>query len=415
MKSLCKHFNQEEKEQAFYMADLGVIYRQHRRWQRNLEKVKPFYGMHPDLQRPCRAATELGVAVKANPDPVLLRLLASLGTGFDCASRGEMEIVLSLGVEPDRIIYAHPCKPNSHIRHAQREGVKKMTFDSVDELLKVKAIFPEAELILRILTDDSSSHCPFQDKFGAPLPYVSQLLQTARTLGLNIIGVSFHIGSMASDPSLFIKAVQDSRTVFDMAQEFGFRLKVLDVGGGFSDQSFEAMSKTLMTALDETFLCDVHFVAEPGRFYVATALTLACNVIARRDVRQEAGEIMYMLFLSDGIYGSFLDNALYDEQRQACILHSASNETSEAPIEYILWGPTCDGLDSIMKNVSFDKTLNVGDWLKFPNMGAYTATLSTSFNGFTNKLEVFYVSSESDCTAFLQEWNRYDWCKLRSV
>ena len=123
-------------------------------------------------------------------------------------------MVSSLGVDPGRIIYAHPCKPNSHIRHAQREGVKKMTFDSIDELLKIKEIFPDAELILRILADDTSSQYSFQDKFGAPLNYVSQLFQTASKLGLNVVGVSFHIGSVASDPSLFTKAVRDARTVF---------------------------------------------------------------------------------------------------------------------------------------------------------------------------------------------------------
>lgn len=369
MKSMCERFNRNEEEQSFFMEDLSEMYRQHRRWERNLEKVKPFYGMHPNLQPLLRTATELWMAVKANPDTVLLRLLASLGTGIDCASRGEVEIVLGLGVEPGRIIYAHPCKPNSHIRYAQREGVKKMTFDSIDELLKIKAIFPDAELILRILTDDSSSHCPFQDKFGATLNYVSQLFQTASTLGLNVVGVSFHIGSGATDPLLFVKAVRDSRTVFNLAKEFGFCLKVLDVGGSFSDRSSEAMSKVLMAALDDEFPRDVHFVAEPGRFYVATALTLACNIIARRDARQGAGEIMYMLFLSDGIYGSFLDTALYNEPRQPCFLFSAIKEATETPVEYSLWGPTCDGIDRIMKQVYFHKALNVGDWLYFPNMG----------------------------------------------
>ena len=405
MKSMCESFNRNEEEQSFFMADLGEIYRQHRRWERNLKKVKPFYGMHPNLQLFLRAVTELWIAVKANPDAVLLRLLASLGTGFDCASRGEIELVLGLGVEPSRIIYAHPCKPNSHIRLAQRKGLKKMTYDSIDELLKIKAIFPDAELILRILTDDSSSHCPFQDKFGAPLNYVSQLFQTASTLGLNVIGVSFHIGSGATDPLLFVKAVQDSRSVFNVAKEFGFYLKVLDVGGGFSDRSFEAMSKTLMTTLDNEFPRDVHFVAEPGRFYVATALTLACNIIARRDIRQGSRETKCMLFLSDGIYGSFLDTALYGEPRQPSILFSAIEEATETPMEYSLWGPTCDGIDRIMKLVYFHKALNVGDWLYFPNMGAYAASQSTNFNGFSNKLEVFYVSSEPEAMAFLQQWH----------
>lgn len=276
-----------------------------------------------------------------------------------------------------------------------------MTFDSVDELLKIQTIFPDAELILRILTDDSSSRCPFQDKFGAPLNHVSQLFQTASTLRLNIVGVSFHIGSGATDPLLFVAAVRNSRAVFNLAREFGYRLTILDVGGGFTDGSFDVMSQVLTTVLNDEFPRDVQFVAEPGRFYVASALTLACNIIARRDSRQGAGEIKYMLFLSDGIYGSFLDNALYDEPRQAGILSSASEGATEIPIEYSLWGPTCDGLDRVMKQVYFHKALNVGDWLYFPNMGAYTASQSTCFNGFSGRLDVFYISSEPNIAAFL--------------
>ena len=190
-----------------------------------------------------------------------------------------------------------------------------------------------------------------------------------------------------------------------MAKEYGFCLTVLDIGGGFSDRSFEAMSKVLVTALDDEFPHDVHFVAEPGRFYVASALNLACNIIARWKARPEAGEIMN-LFLSDGIYGNFLDTALYDEPREPRILLNADEEATETPMEYSLWGPTVDGMDRIVKQVSFHKTLNVGDWLYFPNMGAYAASQSTCFNGFSNKLKVFYVSSEPEATAFLQQGHK---------
>ncbi|PHH91102.1 hypothetical protein CDD83_1674 [Cordyceps sp. RAO-2017] len=77
-------------EDTFYVADLGHVYRQHLRWKKNLPRVKPFY------------------AVKCNPDPQVLRLLAGLGTGFDCASKTEIEQVLAMGISPDRVIYAQP-------------------------------------------------------------------------------------------------------------------------------------------------------------------------------------------------------------------------------------------------------------------------------------------------------------------
>lgn len=132
-------------------------------------------------------------------------MLAKLGNGFDCASQGEIEQVLNLGVDPARIIYAQPCKTKSYIRYAAKMGVKQMTFDNADELHKIRNFFPGAELILRILTDDSASLCQLSVKFGASLDKTQDLLDLARSLGLKVTGVSFHVGSGATDPGSFTK------------------------------------------------------------------------------------------------------------------------------------------------------------------------------------------------------------------
>jgi ornithine decarboxylase len=88
---------------------------------------------------------------------MVLRTLNALGTGFDCASKGEMQAVLEMGVDPSRIIYANPCKQVSHLRYAAAKNIRMMTFDNADELRKVKLHHPNAQLVLRILTDDSKS------------------------------------------------------------------------------------------------------------------------------------------------------------------------------------------------------------------------------------------------------------------
>lgn len=120
---------------------------------------------------------------------MVVKLLASLGLGFDCASKSEIQQVLDLGVEPNRIIYANPCKQSSFIRYAAQQNVAKMTFDNAEELHKIKMLYPNAELVLRILTDDSKSLCQLGLKFGAPLDTVDYLLRTAKELDLNVIGV----------------------------------------------------------------------------------------------------------------------------------------------------------------------------------------------------------------------------------
>ena len=144
----------------------------------------------------------------------MLKLLSALGTGFDCASKTEIEQVLSMGTSPDRIIYAQPCKTNSYVRYVKTMGVKQMTFDNADELYKIAKLFPGAELFLRITTDDTSSLCRLSMKFGAAMDTTESLLTLARDLGLNVVGVSFHVGSGASDPMAFFKAVRDAHIVF---------------------------------------------------------------------------------------------------------------------------------------------------------------------------------------------------------
>ena len=346
-------------------------------------------------------------AVKCNPDPQILSLLASLGTGFDCASKAEIESVLALGIDPSRIIYAQPCKTKSYVRYAANAGVKQMTFDNADELYKTKALFPEAELFLRILTDDSASLCRLSLKFGASLDATQGLLELAKELGLNVVGVSFHVGSGASDPQSFVQAVKDSRAVFDQASAVGYDLRTLDVGGGFVSESFDEMACVLSEALDEYFPPHVRIIGEPGRYYVSSAFTLACNIIARRDLPDlERGDTSYMLYLNDGVYGNF-SSIIFDHQNPiAQILRSQYSradrrEGQGGPVQYSIWGPTCDGIDCITPRCAFDRVLDVGDWLFFEDMGAYTKCSATRFNGFTDKHEVIYVCSEIGARAIM--------------
>ncbi|KAI0194597.1 ornithine decarboxylase [Astrocystis sublimbata] len=384
-------------EDTFFVGDLGEVYRQHMRWKKNLPRVKPFY------------------AVKCNPDPKVLQLLAGLGTGFDCASKAEIEQVLNMGVDPSRIIYAQPCKTNSYVRFVANQGVKQMTFDNADELRKIAKLFPDAELFLRILTDDSSSLCRLSLKFGASLDTTDDLLRLAKELGLNVVGVSFHVGSGASDPMAFSKAVKDADVVFKQAYAHGFDLKTLDVGGGFTGDSFETMAHVLREALDQYFPPHVNIIAEPGRYYVSSAFSIACSIIARRTIDNPiTGETSYMVYMNDGVYGNFSCIMFDHQQPEAKILRTgmrtyhdtalanAVPEGVRAGTEYSIWGPTCDGIDQITKSIRFAQELDVGDWLYFEDMGAYTKCSATMFNGFSNMHDVIYVCSEPGAKAILR-------------
>lgn len=339
-----------------------------------------------------------------------------MGTGFDCASKAELEQVLKIGVDPSRIIFAQPCKIKSHVRYANGQGVKQMTFDNAEELYKVKQLYPDAELFLRILTDDSESLCRLSMKFGASLDDSGSLLRLAKELGLNVAGVAFHVGSGASDPKAFLRAIQDARFVFDQAAELGFSLRTLDIGGGFVPDTFDRMASIVSIALDQYFPPNVRIIAEPGRYYVSNAFNIACHVIARRTVIEpELGTKKYMLYLNDGVYGNFSsimfdhqhptprvlkcgDEILYDSVVNGCEFDKRTKVT-----EYSIWGPTCDGIDCISEKWTAAEVLEVGDWLYFEEMGAYTKCSATRFNGFTDKHYVEYVCSEPGAQALLHK------------
>ncbi|BFZ62704.1 Ornithine decarboxylase [Saitoella coloradoensis] len=374
-----------DSENGFFVADVGEVYRQHLRWKRNLPRVEPFY------------------AVKCNPDPQVVRLLASLGTGFDCASKAEIQQVLSLGVPENKIIYANPCKAASHIKFAANNGVRMMTFDNADELHKIKRLYPGASLLLRILTDDSKSLCQLGLKFGAPLDTTLPLLKLAKELELDIVGVSFHVGSGSWDPSAFVDAVERARCVFDEAASVGYDLKLLDVGGGFGHDNFETIAAVLGPAIDQHFPSTIRVIAEPGRYYVANAFTLAVNIIARRTVANQEGEAgladkSYMYYVSDGVYGSF-NCILFDHQHPVprVLAHDGRFLYNEArhdsSVRCSVWGPTCDSLDCISEESFLPYALDVGDWLYFEEMGAYTGCAASRFNGFPLS-RVQYVNSE---------------------
>lgn len=212
--------------------------------------------------------------------------MGNLGLGFDCASQAEIELVLSLGISPDRIIYANPCKAASFVRHAASVGVQMMTFDNADELSKVAKYHPDAKLVLRILTDDEGSLCRLGTKFGAALSKVTTLLQKAKSLNLDVIGVSFHVGSGCTNPMLYESAVASAKWVFGKGKEIGYDMHFLDIGGGFEGPTFDSVGSVARESVDRHFPKEtgVRCIAEPGRFYVTEAFQLATNIIARRGL-----------------------------------------------------------------------------------------------------------------------------------
>lgn len=138
--------------------------------------------------------------------------------------------MLSLGVSPNNIIYANPCKTKSYIRHAAEVGVDLMTFDNELELYKVRQLHPNARMVIRIKVDDSHAVCRLGLKFGADIEKVSHLLQIAKNIGVNVVGCSFHVGSGCESADAYTEAISNAKYVFEVGRQLGFKMNFLDIG-----------------------------------------------------------------------------------------------------------------------------------------------------------------------------------------
>jgi len=362
MRSICQSGIQEE---AFYVCDADDIIFKLKQWKLLLPRVTPHY------------------AVKCNDSTIVLEILAALGTGFDCASKGEINKILDLEVDPNRIIFAHPCKPASHIRHAAALGVNLTTYDNATELHKMKTLHPTCNLVLRMRCDASSSCSQLGIKYGCdPIAEGPDLLTLARDLGLNVVGVSFHVGSGCKEPAAFRRAISLARDLFDMGTELGFNMTLLDIGGGFpgdNNGNFSECADVINTSLDEFFPSpEIQVIAEPGRYFVCSAFTLATNIHSKREIRSPDGNISsVMYYINDGVYGSF-NAKLYED----AVFRGVPLETTKAKLlPSSIWGPTCDGIDKVEENVLLP-VMELGSWIIYPNLGAYSVPVASPFNGF---------------------------------
>ncbi|MCD7456264.1 Mitochondrial 2-oxoadipate and 2-oxoglutarate transporter [Datura stramonium] len=354
----------EKAGQPFYVLDLATIESLMDKWNHSFPNVKPFY------------------AVKCNTEPALITKLANLGANFDCASLHEIDTVLSLGISPNRIIFANPCKAISHIKHAAAVGVNLTTFDSKLEVDKIKKWHPQCRLLLRIKApSDSGSLRPLGKKFGVFPQEIEPLLHYAcNVAGLKVVGVSFHVGSIAQDPSIYRQAIAGVRDVFDVADYLGIpKMQILNIGGGFRSTSlFEEIATVVKEAVRDFFPDDkLTIIAEPGRFFPETAFTLVTHVIGKR-VRGK--KIEY--WIDDGIYGSFrptLYNSCFVGIKPIS-MKTADEECSQI-CESTIYGPSCDSLDAVAVDIKLVE-LQMDDLIVFYNMGAYSKYGGTRFNGF---------------------------------
>jgi ornithine decarboxylase len=322
----------------------------------------------------------LHYAVKCNPDLRVLARLAELGCRFEIASAAELELLQALLVEPREVLFSNPVKTPAHIRAARTAGVHRFAFDSAAELDKIGTNAPGASVYVRISTTNTESQVPSEGKFGVDLGAAGRLLRDAAARGLDPYGVTFHVGSQTTDPLAWDSAIESCGRLMNALLEYGIRLKLLDVGGGFPAAYVgytpqpAGIGKHIRAAVERHLPYPVELVAEPGRSLVAEAGTMVATVIGVADRHGRR-----WVHLDVGAFNGMMEALETGNQLRYPVTDS---RCSRILLPYHITGPTCDSQDTVLYDAPLSDTLTVGDIVYIHSAGAYTTSYASRFNGF---------------------------------
>jgi ornithine decarboxylase len=347
--------------------DHDILRRNYARFRKHLPKVQAYY------------------AVKANPEPEIVRTFYRDGASFDVASIAEFMLVHeNIRQMPakerqdfiwDKIVYANPIKPKETLR--ELDPYKPLvTFDNRAELLKIRQYAPHAGLALRLRVPNTGSMVELSSKFGCDPGEAVDLIEEAFRIGLVVEAVSFHVGSQCTNFENFVQALNMAAAVIREAASRGRAIKIVDIGGGFPVpydrhvKPISALARRINAEIGRLFPAEVQILAEPGRFLVATAATAVARVIGKA-VRD--GKTCY--YIDDSVYSTF-SGILFDHVQYGI------KAFKKGPTEICaVFGQTCDGLDVISQAEELPD-LEIEDLVYSENIGAYSNASATSFNGF---------------------------------
>lgn len=324
-------------------------------------------------------------AVKANPADEVVARLAGLGSAFDTASMGEIDLCLAHGVSADRLSFGNTIKKERDIADAFAKGVRLYAFDSAAELEKIARSAPGSKVYCRVLMECEGAEWPLSRKFGCESPMAVDLLARAKELGLDAYGVSFHVGSQQTDLTQYDKALELSVSLFRALEARGVTLRMVNMGGGFPSRyrtdvpSIAAYGAAIREALSRHFGENMpEVIVEPGRGVVGDAGVIQAEIVLVSD--KGGDDARRWVYLDAGKFHGLAETM--DEAIKYRLLTSKDGgETS--PV--VLAGPTCDSADILYEKTDYrlPSDLQAGDKVWILATGAYTTTYSAvSFNGF---------------------------------
>lgn len=321
-------------------------------------------------------------AVKCNPDPIFLQAMYAGGVRrFDVASIAEVRLIK--GLFPDaKCYYMHPIKTPEAIREAYMNyGVRAFVLDHAEELDKILHVTnaaPDLELYVRIAVPKGNAAVDFSSKFGAKPDVAAELVRICRANAARL-GISFHVGTQCTDVETFSRAIDYTAKVI---RDSGVDVESLDLGGGFPaaldpdnpPPAIETYCDVIRGALQRNRLEDKEILCEAGRGLVASGGSLVVRVEGRKDD---------LLYINDGTYGGMFEAG--GNVGLAYPVHIIRREPRDYHGEFKAFrfaGPTCDSVDMMKGPFMLPTDIQVGDWIRIDQLGAYGEVSRTDFNGF---------------------------------
>lgn len=347
----------EKHETPFMVLDLSEIDYQYKSLQAALPGVKIFY------------------ALKSLSHPELLKRLKSLGSYFDLATIGEIDLVESLGIKGSHCLHSHPIKKDKEIKRALEFGCNRMVVDNIEEMKKFIPYADQVELIIRVGFRSKQAVVDLSRKFGCALEELPILVNLAKDHGIDVVGLSFHVGSQSLSSMTQANAIRSSIAAMKLMD--GVNWKFLDIGGSFPISyqeevlSISDFCAPVMEALSE-LPEDIEVFAEPGRFISAPSMIEVVSIVGKA---KRGAKIWY--YLDDGVYGGF-SGQMYDHAIYPLAPLKPFDPTGEFHSS-VLAGPTCDSIDVVAEDIELPEMF-IGDVLVSKKMGAYTIVSATEFN-----------------------------------
>ena len=323
---------------------------------------------------------EIFYAVKSNSNTAVVAALAAQGSSFDVASLAELEKILALGVPGERVVCSNPIKNTKLLKRCAEMQVYGVVADSVDELHKIATYAPGNRVYIRLAVDNSGAVMPLDKKFGVSREQAIEELMLARDLGLQPIGLAFHVGSQCLNPDNWTRAIEECGVIWQAAADVGIALYFLDLGGGYPTRTndhvptFTTIGQAITQAVADYIppTPNLRIILEPGRGLAGESGVMVMTV----EGRAQRGDKTW-LYLDGGIFHGMME-----------ILEGFSDfpvKTDHPELEatelYTLAGPSCDSADTMLRDVELPE-VNIGDRLYFLNTGVYTIEYASNFNGF---------------------------------